>query len=253
MGSAMLAGWLENGLATRSVWVIDPTPSDWLRSLDGLNLNVDLPKSPAIVLIAVKPQIMANALPVLAPLGNSDTLFLSVAAGISINSYAEMLGSETPIIRAMPNLPAAIGQGITALIGNAKADESQMLQAENLLQAVGQTVRLDNENQLDAVTGVSGSGPGYIFYAVEALAAAGVAQGLPAQMAMKLAKATVAGAGAMALSPDAEPSQLRQSVTSPGGTTKAGLEVLMNPENGLGKLMDASVAAAANRSRELAK
>ena len=152
----------------------------------------------------------------------------------------------------MPNTPAAIGKGITAVIGNGAVSVEGVDEAVQLLQAVGQVVRLENEGQIDAVTGVSGSGPAYVFHMIETLAAAGVAQGLPADMAMQLAKATVAGAGALAEAADDTPTQLRVNVTSPNGTTQAGLEVLMDETTGLPPLIVKAVAAAADRSRELA-
>lgn len=250
MGSAMLAGWLAKGLPAGSVWVQDPVPSDWVQA-QGVHVNEDLPADPAIVLIAVKPQMMAEALPALQAMGNGTTLFLSVAAGIGIATYEAMLGDQTPIIRAMPNTPAAVGQGITAIIGNRSATDTHLAQAEELLSAVGQVVRLEGEDQMDAVTGVSGSGPAYVFHMIECLAAAGEAQGLAPDLAMALAKATVAGAGALAMQADEDPAQLRVNVTSPNGTTQAGLEVLM-AEDALPALMKATVAAAADRSRELA-
>lgn len=250
MGSAMLAGWLDGGVAPSSVWVQDPFPSDWVIS-QGVHVNEDLPASPAIVLIAVKPQMMAEALPVLAAMGNGSTLFVSVAAGVTIGNYEDILGAETPIIRAMPNTPAAVGKGITAIIGNSYTDAGVLEQAEALLQAVGQVVRLDHEGQMDAVTGVSGSGPAYVFHMIEAMAAAGEAQGLAPEMAMQLAKATVAGAGALAEEADETPSQLRVNVTSPNGTTQAGLEVLMDEAAGLPPLIAATVKAATDRSKEL--
>ncbi|PRY79753.1 pyrroline-5-carboxylate reductase [Yoonia maritima] len=251
MGSAMLAGWLRNGLPPKSVWVIEPNPSDWLKS-QGVNMGGDLPKDPAIALVAVKPQMMADALPDVKSLGDGKTLVISVAAGTPIRTFEEMLGDKTPIIRAMPNTPAAIGHGITALIGNAKAMPDDMDLAEALLWSIGQTVRLDNEGQMDAVTAVSGSGPAYVFHMIETLAAAGEAEGLPAELAMELAKATVGGAGDLAENADEDPTQLRVNVTSPNGTTQAALEVLMDDETGLGALMRRAVAAAAARSRELA-
>jgi pyrroline-5-carboxylate reductase len=251
MGSAMLEGWLKNGLPASSVWVNDPFPSDWLKA-SGVHLNTDLPSAPAIVLIAVKPQMMADALPTLAAMGNGATLFVSVAAGVSIPTYEEILGENTPIIRAMPNTPAAVGQGITAIIGNDHASSEHLNLAQALLESVGEVVRLAREEQMDAVTGVSGSGPAYVFHMIETLAAAGEAQGLSADLAMQLAKATVAGAGALAMQAEDSPSQLRVNVTSPNGTTQAGLEVLMNPETGLPPLVEATVKAAADRSRELA-
>lgn len=177
MGSAMLEGWLAGGLPANAVWVTDPNPSDWVLA-QGVHLNADLPDNPAIVLVAVKPQIMRDALPTLARLGNGDTTFLSVAAGITIATFEEMLGDKTPVIRSIPNTPAAVKQGITAIIGNAKVTEAQLQMAETLLSAIGQTVRLETEDQMDAVTGLSGSGPAYVFHMIECLARAGEAQGL---------------------------------------------------------------------------
>lgn len=251
MGSAMLAGWLKRGLSPDSVHVRDPKPSDWVLAQE-VHVNEDLPDDPAVVLVAVKPQMMADALPTLKPMGDGDTLFLSVAAGTPIAAYERMLGERTPVIRAMPNTPAAVGQGITAIIGNAQASAAQLDLAEALLSAIGEVVRLEAEAQMDAVTGVSGSGPAYVFHMIEALAAAGEAQGLAPDLAMQLAKATVAGAGALAMQAEESPEQLRINVTSPNGTTQAGLEVLMNSESGLPPLMAATVRAAAERSRELA-
>ncbi|SHF11598.1 pyrroline-5-carboxylate reductase [Ruegeria intermedia] len=250
MGSAMLAGWLDHGLPAASVWVIDPNPSEWLRA-QGVNLNTALPESPAVVLVAVKPQMMGEALPAIRALGGGGSLFISVAAGTQIASFEKALGANTPIVRAMPNTPAAIRQGITALIGNSHASEDDMALAEGLLSAVGQTVRLQNEGQMDAVTGLSGSGPAYVFHLIETMAAAGEAQGLPADLSMQLAKATVAGAGALAMAAEEDPAQLRINVTSPNGTTQAALEVLMDPETGFPALLNRAVAAATNRSKEL--
>lgn len=251
MGSAMLAGWLRQGLTPGAVYVQDPAPSDWVQA-QGVQVNAGLPEAPAVVLVAVKPQMMDEALPVLAAMGNGDTLFLSVAAGTPIAAYEAMLGDQTPVIRAMPNTPAAVGQGITAIIGNARASAAQMDLAEGLLRAIGDVVRLEAEAQMDAVTGVSGSGPAYVFHMIETLAAAGEAQGLAPALAMQLAKATVAGAGALAMQAEETPAQLRVNVTSPNGTTQAGLEVLMDEADGLPPLMAATVKAATDRSKELA-
>lgn len=255
MGSAMLEGWLRGGLPVAAVSVLEPHPSPWLRELagQGLRLNGDLPPDPAIVLVAVKPQMMAEALPVLAPLGDGTTLFVSIAAGTPIAFYERVLGGRTPVIRAMPNTPAAVGRGITALIGNASSTEADMALAETLLSAVGQTARLESESQMDAVTAVSGSGPAYVFHLIETLAAAGEAEGLSPELALKLARATVGGAGVLAEeSPDA-PAQLRINVTSPAGTTAAALGVLMDAETGFPALLRRAVKAAADRSRELGK
>ncbi|MBF9059967.1 pyrroline-5-carboxylate reductase [Rhodobacterales bacterium HKCCSP123] len=250
MGSAMLAGWLKGGLAPSAVHVIDPHPSDWLRA-QGVGVNGPLPADPAVLMIAVKPQMMQAALPQVARFGGGGTLVLSVAAGTPIAAFEAAFGTGTRVVRSMPNTPAAVGKGITAIVGNGDAGADDLDMAEGLLSAIGQVVRLDSEDQIDAVTGVSGSGPAYVFYMIDALAAAGEAEGLPREMAMQLAKATVAGAGALAEAAGETPEQLRINVTSPNGTTQAGLEVLMDAEQGLAPLMRATVKAATGRSREL--
>ena len=219
MGSAMLAGWLKSGLPATSVWVNDPFPSDWLKA-QGVHVNQALPADPAVVLVAVKPQMMGDALPTLQALGNGTTVFLSVAAGITIATYEAMLGAQTPIIRAMPNTPAAIGRGITAIVGNAHASGPMLDLADALLSAIGQVVRLEGEHQMSAVTAISGCGPAYVFHLIEAMAAAGVGAGLAPDLAMKLAKATVGGAGALAEEAAEDPATLRQNVTSPNGVTQ---------------------------------
>lgn len=251
MGSAMLAGWLADGLDPSKVWVIDPSPSDWLRA-SGVQINTPLPEVPAVALIAVKPQMMSDALPQLQTMGHGRTLFISVAAGTPLATFEAILGSEAPIVRAMPNTPASVGKGITALIGNRCADTDALNLAEALLSAIGEVVHLTSETQMDAVTAVSGSGPAYVFHLIEAMAAAGVAQGLSEELAMTLARATVCGAGALAEQTDAAAQQLRINVTSPGGTTAAALSVLMNEETGFPPLLREAVAAAADRSRDLA-
>lgn len=248
MGSAMLAGWLAAGLEAEAVTVIDPAPSDWLKGT-GVHLTTALPEAPKVAIIAVKPQLMGDALPALQSLP-ADTLFLSVAAGTPLATFEETFPGA-PIIRAMPNTPAAVGAGITAIVGNAHTDEAALDLAEGLLSAVGEVVRLASEDQIDAVTGLSGSGPAYVFHLIECLAAAGEAEGLPPEMAMRLAKATVAGAGKLALEAEETPSQLRINVTSPNGTTQAGLEVLMDEAKGLPPLITSTVKAAAARSRAL--
>ncbi|WP_299871389.1 pyrroline-5-carboxylate reductase [uncultured Sulfitobacter sp.] len=252
MGSAMLAGWLARGLPTGSVWVQDPQPSDWLKE-QGVHLNAPLPEAPALVLVAVKPQMMGDALPSMAALGNGETVFVSVAAGTPISYFEQTLGADTPVVRAMPNTPAAISKGITAIVGNGAAGAAALDEAEALLSAVGEVVRLDAESQIDAVTGVSGSGPAYVFHMIECLAAAGEAQGLSAALSLQLAKATVAGAGALAAEAAEDPAQLRVNVTSPNGTTQAALEVLMDAETGFPALLPRAVKAATDRSRELAR
>ena len=250
MGSAMLAGWLARGVDPGAVWIIDPQPSDWLRA-QSVHLNADLPPAPAVVVVAVKPQMMGAALPALQALGNGDTLFVSVAAGTPLAAFEAALGARTPVVRAMPNTPAAVGRGITAIVANTHAGTDGLALAETLMAAVGQVVRIDHESQMDAVTAVSGSGPAYVFHLIETLAAAGEAEGLAPELAMQLARATVAGAGALAEGSEETPGQLRVNVTSPGGTTAAALAVLMDPDTGFPALLPRAVTAAAARSREL--
>jgi pyrroline-5-carboxylate reductase len=251
MGGAMLDGWLARGLPPDLVWAVDPQPAARLGAL-GLHLNEALPPSPSVAVVAVKPQLLGDALPALAPMAGGGTLMLSVVAGVPMARF-EALAPGTPVVRAMPNTPAAIGRGITALAANAAAGEAGLSRAEALMSAVGETVRLDDERQMDAVTAVSGSGPAYVFHLIETLAAAGEAEGLPARLALQLARATVAGAGALAMESGEEPGALREAVTSPAGTTAAALRVLMDGEHGMQPLMRRAVAAAAERSRELGR
>lgn len=252
MGSALLAGWLREGLKPAAVHVLDPHPSDWLLGT-GVAVNGPMPLAPAVVLVAVKPQMMGAALPQLAAKGGGATLFVTIAAGTTIATYEAILGAATPLVRAMPNTPAAIGRGITAICGNASASAADLALAEGLLAAVGQVVRLEGEHQMDAVTAVSGSGPAYVFHLIEALAAAGEAEGLAPDLALQLAKATVGGAGQLAEDAAETPAQLRINVTSPGGTTAAALAVLMDAETGFPPLLRRAVKAAADRGRELGK
>lgn len=249
MGSALLRGWLGQGLSPASVHVVDPAAADWLAER-GVATEGPMPPDPAVLVLAVKPQMMPDVLPELRAMGQGGTLILSVAAGVTLATYEQAFPGAA-IVRAMPNTPAAIGQGITAIVGNARADAAQLRLAEGLMAAVGRVVRLDDEAQMDAVTAVSGSGPAYVFHLIEALAAAGEAEGLPAALSLDLARATVAGAGALAMSGNEPPARLREAVTSPGGTTAAGLAHLMDETAGLPPLIRRTVAAAAARGREL--
>ena len=252
MGTALLTGWLAAGVPPASVWVLEPFPTDWLRGT-GVRLNEPLPKAPAVALVAVKPQMMGAALPALQALGNGTTLFVSIAAGTSIAAFEDALGARTPIVRTMPNTPAMVGRGITGICANAHAGPGGLALARALMQAVGQVVDLDGEHQIDAVTAVSGSGPAYVFHLIEAMAAAGEAEGLSPDLAMQLARATVCGAGELAHRTPESAAQLRSNVTSPGGTTAAALLHLMDPASGLPPLMRRAVHAAAERGRELGK
>jgi pyrroline-5-carboxylate reductase len=251
MGTALLTGWLAAGVPAASVWVIEPNPTDLLKA-SGVHLNEGVPPAPAVALLAVKPQMMGAALPALQALGNGTTLFVSIAAGTSIATFEAALGDRTPIVRTMPNTPAMVGRGITGICANA-AGQTGLVLAKALMLAVGDVVELDGEHQIDAVTAISGSGPAYVFHLIEAMAAAGVAEGLSSDIAMKLARATVCGAGELAHRSPETAAQLRINVTSPGGTTAAALAHLMDPETGLPPLMVRAAHAAAERGRELGK
>jgi pyrroline-5-carboxylate reductase len=252
MGTALLTGWLAAGVPPGSVWVIEPNPTDWLKGT-GVHLNQGVPSYAAVAVLAVKPQTMGTALPALQALGNGQTLFVSIAAGTTISTFEAALGDYTPIVRTMPNTPTMVGRGITALCGNSWVSTADMALALELMSAVGQVVELSSEDQIDAVTAVSGSGPAYVFHLIEAMAAAGEAEGLPADIAMQLARATVCGAGELAFQSPETAAQLRINVTSPGGTTAAALEVLMDAQTGFPALLRRAVKAAADRGRELGK
>ncbi|MBI3433806.1 MAG: pyrroline-5-carboxylate reductase [Proteobacteria bacterium] len=252
MGGALLEGWLALGLQPSNIAVIEPEPSDAIRALAarGLALNPRVRAgAAAVIVVAVKPQIARDVLPELAAATSASTLVVSIMAGRTLEFLGRLLPAATAIVRAMPNTPAAIGRGITVATANRHVNAHQRDLAQMLLSAVG-AVEWANEDLMDAVTAVSGSGPAYVFLLVEALAAAGVAAGLPADLAGRLACATVAGAGAMLAASSLDATTLRQNVTSPGGTTAAALEVLMS-ERGLAPLLEKAVMAAAARSREL--
>ena len=254
MGGALLEGWLRLGLDPKNVAVLEPQPAPGLATLAqrGLKLNPD-PKTlagVAAMVIAVKPQVAAQAVPALAPLVSPATVVLSIMAGRTLHFLAATLNRPCALIRAMPNTPAAIGRGITVAVAqNATAAQREL--AARLLSATGTVEWVDDEALMDAVTAVSGSGPAYVFLLAEALAQAGVAAGLPAPLAAKLARETVAGSGELLHRSPLEAAALRQNVTSPGGTTAAALTVLMG-ENGIAALMTRAIAAATARSRELA-
>lgn len=258
MGLAMLAGWLNRGLDPKAIVVQDPAPPARARELiqkHGIDLRPSVTamrEAPAVLVVAVKPQAMDQVFPDLAQLARKGTLVLSVAAGRRIDGFEHQLPKGTAVVRAMPNTPASIGRGITAAAANAHVTPGQRAMCTELLSAIGDVVWVEEEGLLDAVTAVSGSGPAYVFYLAECLAEAGIKAGLPPELAQKLARSTVSGAGELLHRSDMPPDLLRQNVTSPNGTTFAALQVLM-ADNGLAKLMREAVAAATKRSRELAK
>jgi pyrroline-5-carboxylate reductase len=256
MGGAMLEGWLKGGAQASRIVALDPSPPPEVKALigrSGVRLNPDVSsiQDAEVVVVAVKPQLMEEVLPGVVPLKASRPLILSVAAGKTIASFERHFGADAAVIRTIPNTPAAVGRGITAMAANANVSEAQRTLARSLLEAVGEVVTVDDEAMIDAVTAVSGSGPAYVFYLTECLAAAGEKVGLPKELAMQLARATVAGAGELMRQSGTEAATLRQNVTSPKGTTYAALQVLM-AEDGLQPLFDKAIEAATRRSRELA-
>ncbi len=251
MGTALLQGWLDAGLSASQFIVQEPHADDNLKSL-GVSLNPDMADAaaPDILVLAVKPQTIDTVLPPLAAHLSAQTTIISLMAGIPISALARLMGDAPSYVRTMPNTPASIGEGMTALYTGNDTDNARKAASEALLGAVGKTVWLNDEKQIDAVTAISGSGPAYVFYLAEALAAAAVNLGLSEEMAAQLAGQTIIGSAAMLKADDAEPQQLRINVTSPGGTTAAALDELMDA-NGLGELMRRATQAAANRAHEL--
>jgi pyrroline-5-carboxylate reductase len=254
MGDAMLTGWLAQGLDAKRVVVIEPQPSAEINALaaKGIRLNPSAGDAGAVdtLVVAVKPQSFREAGAALKQFVGSSTLVVSIMAGTTIAALEEVCGGM--VVRAMPNTPAAIGRGITVAVAAKNVSAAQRTTADALLRATGSVEWVDDESLMDAVTAVSGSGPAYVFLLAEELARAGVEAGLPAELATKLARETVAGSGELLHRSELASATLRQNVTSPGGTTAAALEVLMG-EGGMQQLMIRAVAAATKRSKELAK
>lgn len=254
MGGAMLSGWLAKGVSGGRITVIDPSPSDTMKAKiadagarhatvapDGLTAD--------ILFLAVKPQMMDAVLPPLKAIVGETTVVVSVAAGKTLSYMQTHLG-DAAMIRAMPNTPAMIGRGVTGAFANERVTDAQRTAVDELLKVSGPVEWVGTEADIDAVTAVSGSGPAYVFYLVECMAEAGRKAGLPADVAMRLARETVSGAGELLHRSDDEAAQLRKNVTSPGGTTAAALSVLM-AEDGMQPLFDKAVEAARKRAEEL--
>lgn len=258
MGGALLQGWLAEGLAPGDAYVVEPDAGlrEAVRTRHGV-VAVAEPKmlptelAPRAIVIAVKPQVMANVLPAYRDLARSGAVVLSIAAGTLIARFEAAFGADTPVVRAMPNTPASIGQGVTVLVANRHASAAQKELCEVLMAAVGAVHWIDDEELMHAITAMSGGGPAYVFLLIETLARAGIASGLPADLAWPLARGTVAGSGALAARSSEPVEVLRRNVTSPGGTTEAALAVLM-AEDGIQPLFDRAIAAGTRRSRELA-
>lgn len=257
MGGALLRGWLRRGVGVDRVHIVDPVEESrslarelgvsWSGAVDALPRDV----APRVVVFAIKPQVTDGVAPAYAEFVGPDTVFLSIVAGKTIAYFEDRLGKDASIVRTMPNTPAAIGRGISVACANRRVGGDGRAACDDLLAAVGEVAWVEDEGLLDAVTATSGSGPAYVFLLVECLAGAGVKAGLPSDLAMRLARATVAGAGELVRGSEESPSELRRNVTSPGGTTAAALDVLMADE-GMGRLLTRAVTAATRRSRELA-
>jgi len=258
MGGAMLEGWLDQGISPGAVHAIEPVAemADSLRQQHGVNAFGSVAELPAdlvpdVVLFAVKPQVMDSVAPDYARFDDPRTVFLSIAAGKPIVYFEDTLGAGSAVVRAMPNTPAAVRRGITVACPNARVTEQQKQVSDRLLTAVGAVEWVDDEGLIDAVTALSGGGPAYVFLLVECLAEAGVAAGLPRGLSERLARVTVSGSGELLRQSPEEPGTLRKNVTSPGGTTAEALKVLM-ADDGWQPLVNRAIAAATERSRELA-
>ena len=255
MGGAMLTGWLKSADNPGDYFVIDPSPSNAMRAKindAGAHFSENAPEGliADVLFLAVKPQVMDAVLPPLKTLVGPNTVVVTVAAGKTLAFLEGHLGAAA-MVRAMPNTPAMVGRGVTGAFANARVTAAQHQTVSELLKVSGPVEWVASEDDIDAVTAVSGSGPAYVFYLVECMAEAGRKAGLPQDLAMRLARHTVAGAGEMLFQSSDEASQLRKNVTSPGGTTAAALSVLM-ADDGMQPLFDAAIEAARKRAQELA-
>jgi pyrroline-5-carboxylate reductase len=255
MGGALLSGWLGQGLAPAAVHVVDPAPPEETRAIlaaAGIAARAAPPSgiTARVLLLAVKPQVIAGVLGAVRALIGPDTIVISIAAGTTMAALEAGLG-QAAIVRTMPNTPAQIGRGITAAFAGPRVDAAGRTLVTALLEAVGAVVWLDREGEIDAVTAVSGSGPAYVFLLAECLEAAAIEAGLSPATEAKLARATVSGSGELLNRSGLPASKLRENVTSPNGTTAAALAVLMG-EGGLKPLLARAVEAARKRSIELA-
>jgi pyrroline-5-carboxylate reductase len=253
MGGAMLDGWLARGLAAADVIAAEPV--DALRpkkpGLRAVASTSEVSERPEVIVLAVKPQSMDAVLPDLRRFADDGSVFLSIAAGKTLKYFAAHLGTAAKVVRSMPNTPAAVRQGITVACAAKGVSAGEKKRCQQLLEAVGQALWVEDEALMDPVTALSGSGPAYVFLLVEAMAAAGAKLGLAPDMAMQLARTTVTGSGEL-LKQSSEPAaQLRINVTSPGGTTAEALKVLM-ADDGIQPVFDKALAAASRRSKELA-
>lgn len=255
MASAILDAWLKKSISPQDIYVDDPKPSEWLleKKKHGLNINTKADVSFDYCFIGVKPQSLDEIKLKLKGLSKKNVTFVSMLAGIKINRLEDIIGKDESIVRIMPNLPAEILKGVTAVKENKRVEPKQSKNLALLLEAFGETVKFVEEKKFDAVTAISGSGPAYIFLIAELMTEVGINLGLSYDEAFKLVKHTIDGAGSLIVNSSLKPQKLRENVTSPGGTTHEALAVLMNKDNGLPKIFSAAIKAAAQRSKELSK
>ena len=255
MASAILDAWLKKSISPQDIYVDDPKPSEWLleKKKHGLNINTNADVSFDYCFIGVKPQSLDEIKLKLKGLSKKNVTFVSMLAGIKINRLEDIIGKDESIVRIMPNLPAEILKGVTAVKENKWVEPKQSKNLALLLEAFGETVKFVEEKKFDAVTAISGSGPAYIFLIAELMTEVGINLGLSYDEAFKLVKHTIEGAGSLIVNSSLKPQKLRENVTSPGGTTHEALAVMMNKDNGLPKIFSAAIKAAAQRSKELSK
>ena len=259
MGSPLLDGWLERGVEARHITVVEPDADIGaaLKQEHGIIVHASpetIPSDldPDAVVLAVKPQIMDSVAPAYRRFADPHTVFLSIAAGRTLDYFKGHLGGQAGVVRSMPNTPATVRRGVTVACLNARVQPEQQRLCHDLLESVGEVAWVEDETLLDAVTALSGNGPAYVFLLVESLAGAGIAAGLPKDLAWHLARDTVTGTGELLRRSPHSAAVLREQVATPGGTTAAAMEVLM-AEDGLEALMTRAVAIAARRSRDLGK
>ena len=255
MGGSILAAWIKKGYPLKNIFVEELNPSEWLKKKSDEGLNLNSPETPDIqyCFLAVKPQSIETIRPILKASSNKSVTFVSMLAGIEIKRISEYVGTKEAIVRIMPNLPAQVFKGVTALIENEFVKKEKLLELTSLLESFGAVIKLSGEDKIDVVTAISGSGPAYIFLMAELMIKEGIKQGLKAEEANVLAKNTILGAGELMIKSDLNPSRLRENVTSPGGTTQAALLHLMEEKNGLPYILSNAVHAAIERSKQLSK
>ena len=255
MGSSILDAWIEKGYPLKNIFVEEPNPSEWLKKKygEGLNLNCNQISDIQYCFLAVKPQNLEKISSTLNALSNKSVTFVSMLAGIEIKRIGEYVGTKEAIVRIMPNLPAQVFKGVTALIENEFVKKEKLIELKSLLESFGAVIKLSGEDKIDVVTAISGSGPAYIFLMAELMINEGIRQGLTVEESNVLAKNTILGAGELMIDSDLTPGKLRENVTSPGGTTQAALLHLMNEKKGLSPILSNAINAAIQRSKQLSK